>query len=467
MLNTQDENQLSYPAPSDKYALTSDLKTMQEGTSAAISRARAQATTDALNSPALAPAAGMKATDGPAAIGMYGPEGLAIDLVMPDGSLAPAPVEGLRREGMPTIRATDSLAAVAVEDSNGRSINLIMADGSPGPAIMDGIKAELAADAAKNGRVVHPAQDLFQMGTSLTRLGGADAQVRHTVGFAAAREIGKSDYNLGWNGRDSHRIAGKAGALPLLTTAPVTIPADTATAVTVPLSWELEDAGTKSMPWTLGGIPGQMTRTGTTTGSFKRDTAGEAVTLPAGTQAVFQGFAAEARDRVVILECSRNNDAGEDPGVVITHQKAIIRFLTASAVVPRFLIMGEVMGMPTRDGGIDTGETDEVKAQRRARNAAIKAAWPDAYVPAFEWLLTDEAADYLLALKASPPAWLEQVEKDALATFNGFTAQDRVDIAAGITPQSLRLDWLHPNRLGNLCIGHRLVVAMRERGWVL
>ena len=104
---------------------------------------------------------------------------------------------------------------------------------------------------------------------------------------------------------------------------------------------------------------------------------------------------------------------------------------------PRYLIMGEPMA---------TTDSASNKAARQARNAAIKAAFPEAYVPAFEWLMTDECAAYLGIT---------------------WTSTDLADIAAGVTPTQLRADTLHPNTSGAQAVARRLYLSMEEKGWIL
>lgn len=327
---------------------------------------------------------------------------------------------------------TDSEAAWGITTDTGRMHDVLRRDGGLCPTPLEATRKDLGLD------TLVPARGGYMAGTSLTAgVGGATPIATHL-----ATLTGQSWINMGWAGRDSLQVASRWGALPHLTSAAKIL--DPAGTTTLTLAWE-KDYTSRAATIVLDNgtrIRGQITRdisdaTGKTI-AFTREAAGGGYSLPVGTQILEHPAELAATPRLTYLvEVSRNNPPGQSPGVVITHLRAMIGAVTGYTRAPRVLVMGEPLA--STDSAAD-------RDARRARNTALRMAFPGEYVDAFEWLLTDAA----LAYAGVTP-----------------TAQDNTDRAAGITPQSLRIDTLHPNTLGNQCIAKRLHTAMIERGWLL
>lgn len=376
-------------------------------------------------------------TDGQPAWGIVDDAGTALDVWRRDGGLCPIPLAAvtnqLGAQGITADVVTEGPALWGVLDPAGKALDVIMADGTLAPTITAGLSSTLGLAR------IQTTQATMSIGTSLTAGANASSSAKAYPAQLSAL-TGQPFINNGWAGRNSFVIPSAWGALPFLTTAAATIP--TSGPVSLTLSWEYGGARQAI----IAGILGNLDRVDATHATFTPTTPPSApVAIPAGTPVTVQPWV-DYSDRIFLLECSRNDDPTLDPAVTATHMRQLIQVITRRTMCPRVLIMGEPIGNASLDN------TTTI-SQRQARNAFLRNAFPDYYVPAFEWLLTNDCATYLGIT---------------------WTSQDLTDIGQGRLPTQLRtntttsaVDVLHPNDKGYQAIAYQLQLAMRARGWII
>ena len=317
----------------------------------------------------------------------------------------------------------DGAAAWGLIDEDDYTLDVFMPNGTLAPTVAARIADQLGVTPLTTVR------DVLMAGTSLT----AGVAGQTPIAAALASTTGLTVDNRGWAGRASHALAARWGAVPFLTTTAVTIPAGI-TPVTIPVNVEPDYPAT---PARIAGIDGTATRATATSVTFTRSTAGVTTPAPANTELWYTAQAEGWTARTVIIEASRNDPVSLPIGVTIWRIRAMIHAITRRQATPRVLVTGEPLA---------ANDTPTDRETRRARRAAIAAAFPAEYVPAWEYLATRQA---LTDAGITP------------------TSQDLTDVAAGITPQSLRVDELHPNTAGNTRVAAQLAAAMTARGWTL
>ena len=323
---------------------------------------------------------------------------------------------------------SDSLFGLVGSDST--LLPIIDADVSLSTKILDATLPKISSRLGTS--VVTPDLKTINIGTSLTAgVNGTSYPTQLSTLFGVLVD------NNGWSGRNSYVIDSAWGGLPFLSKAVFTIP--TSGSVSIELSWEYGGGANA----TISGVTGSLTRVDATHATFTPTTYPTApINVPVGSQ-IRTVPTKTADDKILILECSRNDLDTLSVGATISHMKDIVSMVTKRSLTKKYLVMGEPMG---------TLDTDVSISRRKARNSAIQASFLDSYVPAFEWLLTDECADYLGVTLSN---------------------QDRTDISRGIVPSTYRskdaggFDVLHPNALGNKAIAYQLYLAMKDRGWTL
>lgn len=364
------------------------------------------------------PPTGVSHDDTSYAFGIVDRDGRGLPLFRRDGGLAPIPLARAADDLRPllTPASSDGTPIWGVLDRTGRSLGVLMPDGSLAPVVLAAVRRQLAGPEV-------PVTEALCIGTSLTAIGVPNS---YPDRLAA---LGVPTLNKGWAGRNSFSIASTWGAIPVPLPAAVTIPA-AGSVLLGSLPWEVTLA---PRPARLAGVDGTLT-VASGSYSFTRSRPGTETSVPAVSPLLITDEL--PTDRILIVEASRNNPVSQPSHVVIGHLQALINRY-ARAQRPRVLIMGEPMA--TTDSAAD-------KAARQARNAALRAAFPASYIDAFEWLLTDAAAT---------------------AAGVTLTTQDRADIAAGVTPASLRSDTLHLNTAGATAVARYLYDAMTAKGWTI
>ncbi|MBM9467278.1 SGNH/GDSL hydrolase family protein [Nakamurella leprariae] len=281
---------------------------------------------------------------------------------------------------------------------------------------------------------------LIFVGDSLTANWGSAAGAGASA--ALATSLGRASVNIGIGGQTSPQIAARQGGVPALcTVSGGVIPASGSVSVT---AWstnlaQLTSAGSRSFVGTLAGVPGTLTGTrdsgGTYTYTFTRTTPGIAVPCPAGTP--FQtGY--QWRDRVPIVCVGRNNfKAGQDePAVIVGHARSILDWSRRGAD-------GLVLSVPPWEGESVSGEFASTRARLDALNAALLAAFPTRFIDTAAYL---RSAAVLQSQGITP------------------TATDLQNITDGITPESFRSDAGHYNAAAYAAINALLTQAFTARG---
>ncbi|MFF0942683.1 SGNH/GDSL hydrolase family protein [Kocuria sp. CPCC 205300] len=258
-----------------------------------------------------------------------------------------------------------------------------------------------------------------------------------------ATSLGVSVYNGGRGGQKTAEIAARQGGTPArVTLNGNTIPSSGPVTVTTITSSPLS-AG-DSRPGRVAGVLGTLARSadGATT-TFTRSADGTAVAVTAGSRFIPEDGATR-RDRITTIWVGRNDLRPESEGPnastpldrILPRVQSMIDYLTPA--VRRVM----VLEIAPRDD-----ETPGTAARTRLDdyNAALKAAFPQHFVPIATWLRTTAAAT---------------------AAGITFTTDDQADIANGITPRSLRSDVLHLNEAGNTAVVSRLTTEAQNRGWI-
>lgn len=273
--------------------------------------------------------------------------------------------------------------------------------------------------------------DVVAVGTSLTA--GVDSiapwtsQWEGLTGFAAT--------NLGWVGRDSLAIARRYGAAPYALGQSIEMAGvrSARLSVTSELAPDTAPAKLGSVHGTLAGpTAAQNTQQGTFT-----PTSASATSLPAGTHLWRTPDLADFESHTLILEASRNDSlATTSSEQLIDNHRRLIKRFTGARPNPRVVVAGQPLA---------TFDDPRAAQERLARNAALQHAFPRQYADPWAYLRSDACASALGIT---------------------WTAQDRKDIAAGVTPRQLRADELHPNALAQTALARFYAATLRSRGWL-
>lgn len=243
--------------------------------------------------------------------------------------------------------------------------------------------------------------------------------------------LGKTVTNRGIGGQTIAQIASRQGGLrALVESATGQVPASGP--VTVTITPTLGATITGSLLTPDGEIAGTLTTT-----TFTRTAAGDVIDIPAGARFI-PDAAYSLRDAVTYLWPSRN-----DSSTAVAHEdvvERIAKFIAYLTPAQRRVLIFE--DPPTTSDTIGTTARDAWDA----RNAAIRSAFPDMYVPIMTWLRTYEAAAAVGVV---------------------FTPADLDAIADGVTPPTFLTDTIHPNTIANVAIARRVYDEEVARGWVL
>ena len=244
--------------------------------------------------------------------------------------------------------------------------------------------------------------------------------------------------NMGVGGENTMTITGRNGAIPYIVSESLTIPADT-TPVQIHFTSKGGEyvaplrqgqAGVNNV--TIGGIEGKLSISQESNTSkdysyyFTRSSAGEAKTVPAGTE-IITAASSQYLDYITVIFMGQNGGY-KDFDDLIRQQRAIIDHQTANN--DRFIIVG-----------LHTG-TEE---SRQALEAAMEAEYGEKYINLRQYMSTNAMTD----------AGLEP------------TAEDSAQMQQGSTPTSLLVhkDNVHFNAVGYKLIGNLIFDTMNELGY--
>lgn len=271
-------------------------------------------------------------------------------------------------------------------------------------------------------------------------------------------------YNFGKSSQQSVGVAAKQGGAPAYYT-PVggSIPesgsVNLAPALPGPLA-AFGNASMQSIAVTYAGVPGMFGWDGTNA-TFTRDASGSAVSItqptaidviPTTTQQVAEGAPAgtvyyQNDECINLIWMGRNNISQTD--IILSNYRSMVKYL--KPVGKRFVILPAFPG-----SGENTGTTNNNNV--KYLNAALKAEFPEFYCQI-------NGVDLL---------------QNFMNHYNPAYAGDVEDIANGVTPRSLRYDWLHPSQsISNSLAPESAIAAgadvnaefvyqfMKNKGWVL
>lgn len=259
-------------------------------------------------------------------------------------------------------------------------------------------------------------------GDSITETGsGTDSWID-----LLALSTGLPAYNGGKWGQSSPQVAARqGGALAMLTFPDNQMPASGQVTVTADVN-PLGGSYSGSRVGVSHGVPGTLSwDQPSNTLTWSRTTAGSAVALTGPVKFVPADAVRPAnREAIQIFWIGRNG--AQDVAGNLTALKRMAAYANG-----RFLVLsvlpwaGQVSPDPT--------------------NYAYLEAFPEQYRDIGAWLRTADAAT---------------------AAGITFTTDDQADIAAGLTPRSLRADDVHPNAAGRKAIAAYMVAELRKLGWV-
>lgn len=242
-------------------------------------------------------------------------------------------------------------------------------------------------------------------------------------------------HNAGIGSQDVQRIAARFNAPSANTQSMVTIPAN-GSEVTVTLDVNpVRDGVQYDRAGSLAGIEGVLKQRGSTISFAPAFPPGANIPVASGTPFI----AAEGeqyRDRTAVLWMGGSNDAPGTEAIVMNRYSQVIDRLNAS--FKRFVILQPITAL-------DANSTQ--KAFNALLDTLYKTTYPQAYIPVFDYIRSDQAFT------------------DAGIT---KTSQDIADIAAGGPPVSFRAagDTLHLNALGYGLVARYAYAVMYSRGWV-
>jgi hypothetical protein len=277
----------------------------------------------------------------------------------------------------------------------------------------------------------YPTLDWAHWGDSMTddRTMGAESWVAKL-----ATRTGRQHYMGGWWGQSATQIAARQGGLPALVNVQgFVIPQSGSVAITGMLNSPVLPHATRFVAGTLAGVKGNIRQLADGTTRFTRTSSGPSVSCPQASP-FYPDDALNMRNRMVTIWSGRNDVfSGFSPQMLVASVKAQIDYLSPS--VKRALVM-EI---------VPANSSNASHPLLLAHNNALKAAFPSEWTPVATWLRSDQAASY------------------AGIT---LTAEDRTQIAAGYTPESLRADEVHLNKFGNTAVAKYIWDEAFKRGWV-
>jgi len=263
-----------------------------------------------------------------------------------------------------------------------------------------------------------------------------------SISHSKSREIDFSVVNMGVGGENTNTILGRNGAVPFVTAADFTIPADT-TAVEITMvsangkSVAPLRQGNRGMDYvTIDGVKGVISIEQETSTSeeykyfFTRESAGDVVEIKTGTEIITSG-ALENLNYIPVIFIGQNGGY-DDIADLISQQKAIIEHQNGNPVNEdgsvRFIIVG-----------LHTGTAEE----RAELETAMEAEYGAQYINLREYMSTQGLADA------------------------GITAtdEDKEMMAVGSTPKSLLVDGVHFTAEGYELIGNLIYNRMDELGY--
>ena len=280
-----------------------------------------------------------------------------------------------------------------------------------------------------------PSLDWAHWGDSMTdnAVTGVDAWVNKLSALT-----GRNHFNGGWYQQTAAQISARQGGQPALVTVAGNVTASSGnTVVTSIINKPVLASGTRTVPGTLAGIPGVIRELTAGNVTFTPDFSG---VYPIPAKSVFTPTnGLNYRNRTVTIWSGRNDVTYSTPITsVLASIRAAIDYLSPN--VKRVIVMEVV---PAKF------DTPEMKTYLAALNTAIKAAFPEFWLDIATYLRTQAAADAAGII---------------------FTAQDNADIAAGITPESFRLnggaDSTHINAAGCTAVAARVYLEAQNRGWL-
>jgi len=262
-------------------------------------------------------------------------------------------------------------------------------------------------------------------GDSLTAGSGATGGVNNYPSAASASFVPtRAIANMGIGGQTSTQIAARMNARPILVTvAADTLPASGAIAVTEKTVNVLTNSGTfsGSLAGTLAGVPGTMTTDVAGNWTFTRRGSGSPVACPPGTR-----FLTDAGTILLARTCwlwlGRN---GAQAGFTV---ESDIAAAVAHIGHGRFLV-GSILPA--------AGDSAGALTSIAARNARLASTYGRRFI------------DLLAALQAA----------------NNGSPEDLADVAAGLTPRSLRADNIHLNNAGYALVAGAFKSAHLAMGW--
>lgn len=264
-------------------------------------------------------------------------------------------------------------------------------------------------------------------GDSLTSGAGIPAADTYPAQAEALFGYSRKIDNNGVGGQNSTAIAARMNAVPtLLTLEGDRIPASGAAPVVARSTTGVTNQGPRAQAGTICGVPGQLEAVTSDAGAsytygFTRTQSGSTVQCPAGSTFRFTAGDAQ-RDRVTWIWAGTN---GADTGHSVVED---IGAMVASLGHDYYII-----------GGLPSGAAHS--AARIANAKSINATLAQLYGKHFVDL----------------PA--------ALAAGGDGSAEDVADVAAGITPRSLRIDALHLNARGNVIVAKAFHDATLKLGF--
>lgn len=310
---------------------------------------------------------------------------------------------------------------------------------------LSGVKDSAGATlAAVDGVVTLPAIPMQAAGPDVTCWGDS-LTAAGTYPSALAAALGVTVTNRGVGGESSRGVAARQGGAPLrLLPAGNQIPASGGVAVTFApaVTWPLLQ-GPSTEHGTLGGVPGVLSITKQTPGSytheagdvytFTRDTPGSAVPMARPTPFI-PDIAVAALGDIQVLWAGRNNHL--DTAQVLADVKAMIRYLEAGLRQPRYLVLSVINGHAEGTGTASHTAITTI-------NNALAAEYGSRYIDVRSWLIAYGLAD--AAIRATVP--------------------DTSDIAADIVPPSLRSDAVHLTPAAYTSVARQVAKRVVELGW--
>lgn len=277
----------------------------------------------------------------------------------------------------------------------------------------------------------YPSQGWAHWGDSLTYTDYSGIPGAWVTQLAAL--TGRIHFNGGWSGQTTDQIAARQGGLPsMITVEGNTIPASGSVSVTLANPKPVRQAASRFVMGTLAGIPGKFQEVTSNVVTFTRTSAGVATSCPPGTLFLPDDAPAYA-DRTVTIWTGRNDVYTATPAAIVERIRAMIQYLTPR--VKRIMVLE-----------IPPSETSTAThSLLLAMNNAIKAAFPEQWVPIATYLRSPEAAT---------------------AAGITFSTDDQADIAAGITPRSFRVDTMHFNATACTAIAKFVYAEAQRRIWL-